>query len=126
MGGNNRIAIIKVLFTIDSVLLLYLAILPAAVLPSTGLALPRVGDLEHYLAYLVWGGLLSFLALTRERKFKGLALVLLLGLNFTFVTELVQYLIPTRNFDFIDWGIDMLGVLTSSVILYFLRVRNAS
>lgn len=100
---------------IESGLLIFFSSLPSSSLPSTGVAVGSAGNLEHFLSYLFYGVFLlgAFAARTK----KSLVLTLLAGAGMGILTEGIQLFVPTRQFDFFDWLINILGTSTGGMIL---------
>ncbi len=104
------------LFAAESIFLVYMALQPGYAVPTLHIPFLRPGDLEHFLAYLVYG-LLAYG--TFGQRLGGRKLVIMtLGwcMIFAGFTEWLQVLVPTRFADPADWLVDAMGSVTGIVI----------
>ena len=98
-------------------LLLLFSTVPVETVPGTGATLPRMGDLDHFLSYLLYGFLLS-LSLSKKRYHP-----LIIGIFIGILTEFMQIFIPSRTFDPLDMVSNILGVAVGIVLVITLRKR---
>lgn len=119
------IPLLKILITVESVVLIVFSALPVGSLPSLGTELPFLDYLQHYLAYLVYGLLLGALWIRGLDMKKGVVMVLIVGIDFGLVNELIQLFAPTRIFDPIDIAVNALGILTATGVLFLKERRKA-
>jgi VanZ family protein len=109
MDSKKIQSAVVLLFVAESMFLVYMAFQPGYAVPSFHIPFLRGGDMEHLLAYLVYG----FLALGAfARRFMGRELILLaIGwcCLFAGLTEGIQAFVPSRFADPADWVVDVLG-----------------
>ena len=103
---DTFLPVIRSLALVESVLLIYFSLLPASLVPGTGLA-PPGWPLEHFLAYLAYGLLLSGALLARSKK--ALLAAIIIGAGMGLLTETIQLFVPTRSFEISDWLADLAG-----------------
>ena len=101
--------IMPILFVAEAAFLLYMAFQPSTSVPTLGFPFFRNGDLEHFLAYLVFG-ILGYMTFSlkygpRDSLLVSLALCSL----YAGLTEGVQMYVPTRVADPLDWVVDSIG-----------------
>ncbi|HJW96814.1 MAG TPA: VanZ family protein [archaeon] len=106
------------LFVAESAFLFYMALQPSSAVPTFGFPFFRNGDLEHFLAYLVYGilGYKTFSMKCSPKK--SLTLSLSFCMLFAGFTEGIQAFVPTRVADPADWIVDSIG---SGAGIYALR-----
>jgi VanZ family protein len=98
----------------ETLVLLWYSFVPAIDFVRTGFT--RLGDLEHLIAYVVYGFLLQrVLGYFFSRK-RSLVLSFVIGSLVGGFCEIVQYFLPYRTGDAIDWGIDTLGSFLGGII----------
>ena len=69
----------------------------------------RLGDLEHFVAYAVYGFLLHRVFRYFLSGKESVLLSIVIGSLIGGLCETIQYLLPYRVGDVIDWGVDVLG-----------------
>ena len=98
------------LLVMESAVLLWSAVQPGGTLPTLPGVILRQGDLEHFVAYAVYGFLMeramNGFGMGRNRYLYAIAAA---GL-FAAGTEALQMLVPSRSADVLDWTIDMAGI----------------
>ncbi|MFH1237531.1 MAG: VanZ family protein [Candidatus Aenigmatarchaeota archaeon] len=97
----------------ETLALIWFSLQPsAAFVPGVGFL--RLGDLEHLAAYAVYGFMWSAFLLTYKKK-PGVAMAILLSLAIGSaigaLCETLQFFVPTRVADPLDWAIDSAGSL---------------
>ena len=104
------------LVIIETLGILWFSFIPTMDFVDTGVM--RLGDLEHLIAYAVYGFLLQRFFVYFFSKRKSLILSVMVGSFVGGSSEIIQYMLPYRIGDVIDWIIDSigcsLGSLTSS------------
>lgn len=107
--NKNTSYLFPVLFAAESAFLLYMALQPGYAIPSFHFPFFRGGDLEHFLAYLVYGFLgyrtFSLKFIPRQSLLISLAFCAMFGA----LTEGLQAFVPTRFADPMDWLVDAIG-----------------
>jgi len=102
-------AILPALFVAESAFLIYMAFQPGYAVPTFHFPFLRGGDLEHFLAYLVYGFLGFRTFSLRFGSRKSLLASLLFCSLFGGLTEGIQAFVPTRFADPADWLLDAIG-----------------
>jgi len=120
MVRGNRFYIFLSLVIAETITLLWLSFLPSVPAVRTGIF--RLGDLEHLIAYAVYGFLLNrvFSYNSRTKKQQLLFAVILpfaVGSLVGGVCETIQLFVPTRVADVLDWGIDTFGSLAGAAVI---------
>ena len=101
----------------ETLALVWFSLLQSAGFVQTGGFL-RLGDLEHFLAYAVYGFLWQRVFLNRHIATKGsrgpalifgIFLPLAIGSLVGAFCETMQFFVPTRVADPMDWAVDTLG-----------------
>ena len=81
--------------------------------------------LEHFVVYFLFGSL--YILWRSDRDFKipnlWLAVLLLVSLGFSFLTEFVQLWIPGRAYNILDAVCNLSGVLGSFFVVYLCLIR---
>ena len=81
--------------------------------------------LEHFTGYFILG--MIFVIWRGDRSFRiqtpGLIAFMVAGLIFGWITEYIQIFIPGRSFKIIDMLYNFLGILSGTLLGYFLLVR---
>ena len=99
--------VFKFLAILESFALIFFSLLPASLVPATGLA-PPAWPIEHFLAYFAYGILLSGAFIAKSKM--TLLTALIIGAGMGLLTETIQLFVPTRFFDISDWLADLAGV----------------
>ena len=85
----------------------------------------RCDYLEHFTGYFILGML--FVIWRGDRSFRiqtpELIAFMVAGLIFGWITEYIQIFIPGRSFNIIDMLYNFLGILSGTLLGYFLLVR---
>jgi len=119
MLRNNKFYIFLLLVITETIALLWLSFFPAVPAVRTGIF--RLGDLEHLIAYAVYGFLLNRI-LSYNNKARKRQLLFAVILPFAIgslvggVCETIQLFVPTRVADVLDWGIDAFGSLAGATL----------
>jgi VanZ family protein len=115
-----------VLASVETAGLLFFALLPSVVTVETGFLRP--GDLEHLLAYTVYGFLLSGVFYRLPGPGKAWSRTLVAGCFVGIVFEFIQLFVPTRTADPVDAIVNCTGVFTGLVISRYVipRIRKAA
>ena len=81
--------------------------------------------LEHFVAYFVFGGLYIVWRSNTDFVIRSIELAFLISVTciFSLLTEYVQVMIPGRTFNIVDMLYNVGGVLTGTLITYFLLIR---
>lgn len=100
---------VPILFVAESVFLFYMSLQPGYAVPSFHIPFFRPGDMEHFLAYLVYGflGYKTFSLKCSPQESLMISLVVC-GL-FGGFTEGIQAYVPTRFAYPLDWLVDVMG-----------------
>jgi predicted adenine nucleotide alpha hydrolase (AANH) superfamily ATPase/VanZ family protein len=81
--------------------------------------------LPHFLLFVVLGWLswrwFSSWLFRRTTRF---SLALFLTTLFALITEIVQLSVPTRGFSWTDWAVDVCGIVTALLVIYWLYERK--
>jgi VanZ family protein len=102
-------SLFTVLFAAESLFLVYMALQPGYAVPTFHMPFLRGGDLEHFLAYLIYG-FLAFRTFGQRLAGRRLALAALgWCMLFAGFTEGLQAFVPTRFADPADWVVDVMG-----------------
>jgi len=115
---RNRIQIARALVLLESAVILFFSFQSIAVMPAGPL---RTGDIEHLVAYFVYGSLLYLSALKPGKR--ALLAALLTGSLFGLLNEIIQGFLPYRSMDFFDWIIDTAGTGLGALLFY--RIKKA-
>ncbi len=107
MKKDKKFYIYLSLVILETFVLLWFSFLPSVDFIRTGFL--RLGDLEHFVAYAVYGFLLHRVSKYFLGGKESLLLSLVIGSFLGGMCETIQYLLPYRIGDVIDWGIDTLG-----------------
>jgi VanZ family protein len=101
------------------------------VIPDTGnliqqsISTFRWDYLEHFTGYFILG--MIFVIWRGDRSFRiqtpELIAFMVAGLIFGWITEYIQIFIPGRSFNIIDMLYNFLGILSGTLLGYFLLVR---
>ena len=100
---------VPLLFVAEGAFLLYMAFQPSSAVPSLGFPFLRNGDLEHFLAYLLFGILGYRTFSTRFSPKDSLLISLAFCSLYAGFTEGIQMYVPTRVADPLDWVVDSIG-----------------
>lgn len=115
-----------ILFILWTVLLTVVSVCPDSnkVIISTDSGF-RWDYLEHFVAYLIFGGLYILWRSRSDFTLKGLEMAMLIAITciFSILTEYVQILIPDRTFNVMDMAFNVGGVLASILLTYFIIIR---
>ena len=119
ISNRTKLKIAAVFFLIETVLLFYFSVasLPAAE-PAPGL---RLGDMEHFVAYLIYGILAErVLSYTKFRNHRW-SLALLIAVAVGGLNEVIQAFVPGRVTDVLDFAYDGAGAIVGVTIFRFLK-----
>ncbi|MCX6817914.1 MAG: VanZ family protein [Candidatus Aenigmarchaeota archaeon] len=124
MKDKTKAFIFLSLAIAETLVLVWFSLQPsAAFVPSAGFL--RSGDLEHLVAYVVYGFMWSAFFLTYKKR-PGVAMTILLSLAIGSaigaLCETLQLFVPTRVADPLDWAIDSLGSLCGAAAA--VKARN--
>ena len=115
-----------ILFILWTVLLTVVSVCPDSnkVIISTDSGF-RWDYLEHFVAYLIFGGLYILWRSRSDFTLKGLEMAMLIAITciFSILTEYVQILIQDRTFNVMDMAFNVGGVLASILLTYFIIIR---
>ena len=108
--------IFLLLLIAESCVLIYYSLLPGfgPVVEVEGF---RLGDIDHFAAYLVYGILIER-TLSYKMGSKRFLIAFIWASLFGGLCEFLQGLVPFRVMDPIDWTVDSLGALTGILILF--------
>ncbi|MBL7160559.1 MAG: VanZ family protein [Candidatus Aenigmarchaeota archaeon] len=110
--------LLKAMILLETIFLIAFSILPATVVPPTGLPSASGISIEHLLAYLIYGILLTL-------AFRSRKSVLLAGVGMSLFTESIQLFAPTRFFDPLDLFANILGIAVGAgLVCLLLRIQN--
>lgn len=98
--------ILKTIWALGVVAILFLSTLPADSLPTVGDISDKV---EHLLAYALVGLFGMFAASSNKRRLLLALAMIIMGLGL----EGVQYFLPTRSFELLDGLANTLGVVVA-------------
>jgi hypothetical protein len=114
---RSRLQFARGLAALESFFLVYFSVIPGSLMGGAGhAAIVWEGYLQHFLAYFLYGLLLSVSAASPGRKIALAAVVA--GSGMGLFTETLQLFVPARFFDLLDWLADVLGVLAGSLLVY--------
>lgn len=118
MSCGRKFYFYLLLAAAETIALVWFSFLPSVEFARTGAPL-RPGDLEHFVAYGVYGFLLSrlFGHFAGRRKFLfTLILPLAVGSLVGLTCETIQLFVPTRTADALDWAMDALGAFCGAAL----------
>jgi len=106
------------LLVLETAALFWFSLTPPIVMIKTGLF--RTGDIEHFIAYSVYGFLwLKSLYIWKGKKFEGkkrlILFSVLMGSAIGGLLEVMQYFVPYRTADMLDWAVDAIGSLAGAL-----------
>jgi len=107
MKLNNKFYIFLFLAVAETVAIFWYSFLPVVDFVETGFL--RLGDLEHLIAYSVYGLLLQRVSGYFLGRKQSVILSILIGSVVGGMSEVVQHVLPYRTGDMIDWAVDILG-----------------
>lgn len=113
MLEGYRKRILAFLIVLETVVLLYLSFQPSP--PVAPRVFLRAGDLEHIIAYLVYGGMWALLLRDMDFK-KRLLVAVVVGSALGVSSELIQGFVPGRVADPVDWLLDTGGAGIGGII----------
>lgn len=124
MKDKTKAFIFLTLALAETLALVWFSLQPsAAFVPSAGFL--RLGDLEHLAAYAVYGFMWSAFFITYKKR-PGIAMTILLplaiGSAIGALCETLQFFVPTRVADPLDWTIDTMGSLCGAAAA--VRAKN--
>ena len=109
---EKKLFIFSSLLFLESAFLIYFSFLPSYDIPTIHIPFLRPGDFEHFIAYLIYGILLfGTLKFNGLNKYEFLTAMIIVSF-FAGLTEVIQFFVPTRFLDPIDWLIDIFGSST--------------
>lgn len=123
MKADKKFYVYLSLAIAETIVLLWFSFIPSiSFVPSGGFL--RLGDLEHFVAYSVYGFLWSggFAVFNKIRKKEknrilfSLVLPLAIGSLVGALCETIQFFVPTRTADMFDWSADTLGSFFGAAI----------
>ncbi len=115
MGKNFKFYIYLALFLAETIVLLWFSFIPSFATVETDFM--RGGDVEHFIAYLVYAFIFSRLMINLGHgKRKILLLPILAGFFVGTLCETIQLFVPTRVMDIIDVLVDTAGAMVGSWI----------
>ncbi len=124
MGHDRKLYVFLMLVAAETVFLIAFSFLPSVPTVRTGFF--RIGDIEHFIAYLIYGLLLSR-ALSYSGRGRRMVLIVpvIAGVVLGVSCEAIQFFVPLRTADLIDVAVDVAGSLAGSVISFpFLPERD--
>ncbi|MEE9323444.1 MAG: VanZ family protein [Candidatus Aenigmarchaeota archaeon] len=104
------------LVVLETFVLLWFSFSPSVDFVRTDFPLIRLGDLEHFIAYGIYGFLLGRVFKYFFSGKKSVLLSLVIGSFMGGLCEISQYFLPYRVGDVIDWIIDTFGSLVGGFI----------
>lgn len=107
MKPDRKFYVFLFLAIAETLLLLWFSFLPGVDLIVTGFL--RVGDLEHFLAYGIYGFLLGNLFRYFTNNKKAILFSFLVGSAVGGISEGIQLFLPYRAGDAIDLAVDSVG-----------------
>ena len=111
-SAMNKKHVYYFLLLLESLILIYMSLQPSYYVPTIpGFLIFRSGDIEHLIAYIIYGFLMERSLLNMGVKKHRYMLAIFLASAFAAGTELIQALVPNRFPDFIDWLIDSIGIV---------------
>lgn len=107
----SKSRLVPVLFAAETMFLFYMALQPGYAIPAVRIPFLRGGDLEHFIAYLVYGFLAFRTFSMRFQKRESILVSVAWTMLFAGLTEGMQGFVPTRFADPADWLVDVMGSL---------------
>jgi VanZ family protein len=107
MKPDKKLYLYLALVVAETFVIFWFSFLPGVDFVETGVF--RLGDLEHFIAYGVYGFLLSRVLRYFVKGWKVVLVSIVIGSAVGGLSEGVQFLLPYRVGDAIDWGVDALG-----------------
>ncbi|MBU0530528.1 MAG: VanZ family protein [Candidatus Aenigmatarchaeota archaeon] len=122
--GMKRLYTFTILFLLETFFLFYYSIqIITIVEPTPGF---RLGDIEHIVAYLVYGLLAErMLSYTRFRQHRW-HLAILISIAVGGLNEFIQSFVPGRFTDLIDLSYDVIGSIIGASIGGLRREASSS
>ena len=114
MKLDNKFYVYLVLVVAETVAIFWFSFLPAVDFVETGVL--RVGDLEHFIAYGVYGFLLSRVLRYFVKGWKVVLISIVVGSVVGGLSEGVQFVLPYRVGDAVDWGVDTFGCFVGAMV----------
>lgn len=118
--------IFGILFSVWTILLILLSLWPAANnIIRQNISEFRWDYLEHFLFYFILGLLYILWRIDQHFYIRVFEFLLFLagGLIFSWLTEYIQILIPSRAFNPYDMISNMTGIISGTLITYFFIAR---
>jgi VanZ family protein len=107
MEWDKKFYVYLSLVVLESLALFWFSFAPSVDFVRTGVL--RLGDLEHLIAYTVYGFLLSRVLRYFVKDWRVVLFSLIIGSFVGGLCEGVQYFLPYRVGDVADWFLDTLG-----------------
>jgi VanZ family protein len=103
-------------------LMLYLLLFPGSVFKDFHF-FEGEDKLAHFILFFVWTFSLNYLQLLKNKQsnLKGVTQILILGISFAALTEILQHFIPNRSMDLLDFLADTFGVLLALSLVTLLK-----
>jgi len=125
-----KLYFIKILWAILFIVWAFLIAIISVLPDSGGIIEQSVSEfrwdyLEHFLGYFILGILYILWRSNRDFKINiiELTLFLVIGSLFGWIAEYIQIFIPGRTFNIIDLLYNLVGIITGTLLGYFLVVR---
>jgi VanZ family protein len=107
MEIDRKFCVYLLLAVADTLVLFWFSFLPSVDFVRTGFL--RLGDLEHFIAYTVYGFLLQRVFGCFFSRKESVVFSVVIGSLVGGICEVSQHLLPYRVGDAVDWGIDTVG-----------------
>jgi len=102
------------LAALETIILFWFSVLSSVGTIETGFM--RLGDLEHFIAYAVYGFLLNQVAGYYMNRRRALIVSVLIGSFVGGLSESIQHFIPYRTGDVLDWAADTIGSFAGALV----------
>jgi VanZ family protein len=107
MNLNTRF--LKVLFYFFSIIVILLSVNPFNKKLIENASGFRIDYLEHFLIVFIWALLFIITRLPDVKNYKTHIYLITTGILFSFIIEAIQYFIPTRSLNLIDFIMNLAG-----------------
>ncbi|UCC91569.1 MAG: VanZ family protein [Candidatus Aenigmatarchaeota archaeon] len=114
MEIDGKFYVYLLLAVAETFVLLWFSFLPSVDFVRTGFT--RLGDLEHLMAYTVFGFLLHRVFRYFFSRKESVIFSVVVGSLVGGICEISQHLLPYRVGDAADWGIDTLGSFLGGLV----------
>lgn len=124
MRKDSRFEAYAILFILETAFLFWFSLLHFV--EPISVPVLRLGDLEHFLAYGLYGFLGSRVARYYVKGWKVFLFGLVVGVAVGGITEGLQYFVPGRTGDAMDWAVDAIGSLAGAAAAFRFKTLSSN